>query len=97
MTEIKPWEPVSYKYSQSFYGPFEWKSGFSRSLDTELGVNNAFLFDPALHLTLANSQRVIVRALSEERKAARRQKRIHDTYSPFSDFYKNTGSRRKGQ
>ncbi len=69
MTEVKPWEPVRYGWSK--FDSFSW---------AERGENYDVLedadLDPGgLKVTLANSQRVIVRALSEERKAARRMRR----------------------
>lgn len=61
--DVKPWEPVMggfvnfdiWPWSEDEYGCSEILEGL----------------EPVLHVTLANGQRIIVRTLSEERKAAR--------------------------
>ncbi len=68
MTEVKPWEPVSAGLTK--FDCWDWES------------DDEFLWEhfDSVFVTLANSQRVIVRALSEERKAARAfQKRVRKT------------------
>lgn len=68
MTEVKPWEPVLVRYfdkeamwlGQDWpFDSYDWDTLATMAPNWEAGI------------TLANSQRVIVRALSEERKAAR--------------------------
>ncbi len=75
MTEVKPWEPVSYNWEFTGPGPFIGYTDWPFA-DGEVctGINDWW----AAHVTLANSQRVIVRALSEERKSARRLQRKID-------------------
>lgn len=71
MTEVKPWEPVSAGYFEEGQWPVL-SCNPSRSFYGFYPSTNL-----PLHVTLSNSQRVIVRALSEERKAARAfQKRV---------------------
>lgn len=69
MTEVKPWEPVSAYMTN----PWGWQSASAKFKLFEWAetAQNGWV----LTCTLANSQRVIVRALSEERKAARRMRR----------------------
>lgn len=71
MTEVKPWEPVSYCWTALDGVPiedgiihFQWNAHDQHD-DTPVDEGDVIV------LSLANSQRVIVRALSEERKAAR--------------------------
>lgn len=71
MTEVKPWEPVRGGFLGFDIWP--WKSG--RVTGQEECNMVAARLEPVLHVTLANSQRVIVRALSDERKAARAMRR----------------------
>ncbi len=65
MGDVKPWEPVSVYMTD----PFGWKSATSKC-DLYRWAESA-QGGWALTCTLANGQRIIVRALSEERKAAR--------------------------
>ena len=80
MTEVKPWEPVSYIFmplptrARPFrHDEFKESPGYVQRM-VQNGVGGGY----KAFVTLANSQRVIVRALSEERKAARAmQKRVN--------------------
>lgn len=72
MGEVKPWEPVSYNWlviaGDKMKKPIDWPCD-------EEGKREIVGPDDVMRLTLANSQRIIVRALSDERKAARRMRR----------------------
>ena len=63
MSDVKPWEPVSGGWTA--FGIWPW-----RGVYTDCGMVGWGALD-ALYVTLANGQRIIVRALSDERKAAR--------------------------
>lgn len=67
MGDVKPWEPVMYLESRPGAWPM-WRP--FRQVACDWMVSNW-----PFHITLANGQRIIVRALSEERKAARRVRR----------------------
>lgn len=74
MMDVKPWEPVTLRYveneQENNEKPIDWPWGKEdfKWLRTEEGC---IQWLPAL-VVLANGQRIIVRPLSEERKAARR-------------------------
>ena len=75
MSNVKPWEPVKGWYVSAFRNPHTYQKDrfwefFPEHYDLvvqSFALNNS----GACRVTLANGQRVIVRALSEERKAAR--------------------------
>lgn len=79
MTEVKPWEPVSYAWVLHFPNdvvivdhvefPWDWSD-----MSTEGDVKRTIGSD-AMIVDLSCGQKIIVRALSEERKAARRMRR----------------------
>jgi hypothetical protein len=79
---VQPQEPVSYRWILSFptsgtiVDNIEWPWDWS-GVDDEETVKDA-LGDDAMLVYLANGQRIIVRALSEERKAARRARKAAD-------------------
>lgn len=66
MTQPQPHEPVMGGWTD--FGVWSWDEDYSECADLFDGH-----YDP-LYVTLANGQRIIVRALSEERKAARRKR-----------------------
>ena len=70
--DVKPWEPVSFRYELSgrmTYDSLPYVGPEFPFFDRECcdGINK----DWSAHITLANNQRIIVRALSKDRKAAR--------------------------
>lgn len=65
---VKPWEPVRGYYVDP-EDPFENPKEDWTWIDFQVCFR---LDEDALRVTLANGQRIIVRALSEERKTARR-------------------------
>ena len=68
MTGVKPWEPVKVQYfdrAESWLG-YNWT--FDDGDWDTISKNSS---DWESRVTLANGQRIIVRALSEERKQAR--------------------------
>lgn len=73
--DVKPWEPVSGYYVGSPRDPLRHDLGVDWPFLTAhyLHVAQAWTIKNggALRVTLANGQRIIVRTLSDERKAAR--------------------------
>lgn len=68
MMDVKPWEPVKGYYvdpDDPFENPKDYWDWSDPGVCRRLGQD-------ALRVTLANGQRIIVRALSEDRKASRR-------------------------
>lgn len=75
--DVKPWEPVTVRYIEKEQigneRPIDW--GWEKSDWSDFSLDQyTNYWCPAL-ITLANGQRIIVRALSEERKAARKARR----------------------
>lgn len=68
MTEVKPWEPVEVVWQTDNPSSVYALPVSPESVDVEIAHMTGDWFPT---FKLANSQRVIVRALSEERKAAR--------------------------
>lgn len=80
MTKVKPWEPVSVRFEDDVWKGMKWDWEIDGCWEdmTEKAVKDWSSQGLHANVTLANSQRVIVRALSEERKAARAmQKRVN--------------------
>lgn len=69
MMDVKPWEPVEGWHIPTDKNPLEYQKGLSWtwSRNSCRKTENVGL----TRVTLANGQRIIVRALSEDRKAAR--------------------------
>ena len=61
--DVKPWEPAWGGWS--CFNVWEWRNIYKECGMIGHGSLNA------LYVTLANGQRIVVRALSDERKAAR--------------------------
>lgn len=72
--EVKPWEPVRHQYgwNDGFMGR-DWLWDREAHEDISSALRNKDI--GFIAITLVNGQRIIVRALSEERKAARRMRR----------------------
>lgn len=66
MGDVKPWEPVSFGWTT--FDSFPW----GIRTDADRIMADVMLIPEGMRVTLANKQKIIVRALSEERKAARR-------------------------
>lgn len=75
MSDVKPWEPVKGWYVSAVRNPISYQKDNFWEFSPEhydLVVQNFDVSDDVVcRVTLANGQRIIVRALSEERKAAR--------------------------
>lgn len=69
MAEVRACDPVSGGWTG--FNMWEWDSRFERREFAYVALSLG-----PLHVTLANGQRIIVRALSEERKAARLARKI---------------------
>lgn len=69
--DVKPWEPVKFGFNR--WNSYSWKSDRGDRACTNEVIGR--LRAVCLNVTLANGQRIIVRALAEERKAARAFKR----------------------
>lgn len=67
--DVKPWEPV--KGGWTGFDVWSWSRRKATGVIDDCGVVARSRDRSPLHITLANNQRVIVRALSEDRKAAR--------------------------
>lgn len=63
MSDVKQWEAVMGGFMEFDIWPWNEDEYKCQEILNEL--------EPVLHVTLANGQRIIVRALSDERKAAR--------------------------
>ena len=80
MGDVKPWEPVTYHWQYEDEGferikdCWKWELSEWESFSDPTEAKRLFASDQ-ISVTLANGQRIIVRALSEERKAARRARR----------------------
>lgn len=72
MTEVKPWEPVEVVWQTGNPCSLYALPVSPESVDVEIAHIKGDWFPT---FKLANSQHVIVRALSEERKAERRMRR----------------------
>lgn len=74
--DVKPWEPVKFhwQFARSNFKASEDNNDFDEDiwmcLSTEIDAAD-ILENDKMSVALANNQRVIVRALSEDRKAAR--------------------------
>lgn len=76
---VQPWEPVSYRWILGeYHADTDWNWDWDGMDDAAyLSVE---LRDDAMNVSLKNGQRIIVRALSDDRKAARAfNKRVKKT------------------